>query len=103
MQENENNNIMQDGEQRYVPKQYRDNKNPALEALVCFLIMIAFLAIQMIVMIPFIIAKIREQGADLDPGLSDMEPKSVMKKFKDKSGSDMVQKSILQGIQTCRS
>ena len=73
MQENENNNIMQDGEQRYVPKQYRDNKNPALEALVCFLIMIAFLVIQMIVMIPFIIAKIREQGADLDPGLSDME------------------------------
>ena len=77
MQENENNNIQPD-EQRYVPKQYRNGKNPALEILLCFLIMVGFLLIQVLVMFPMIIVKMINEAPTLDPTLSDTEKVQVI-------------------------
>ena len=77
MQENENNNIQPD-EQRYVPKQYRNSKNPALEILLCFLIMVGFLLIQVLVMFPMIIVKMINEAPTLDPTLSDTEKVQVI-------------------------
>ncbi|MCR4624910.1 MAG: CPBP family intramembrane metalloprotease [Lachnospiraceae bacterium] len=48
--------------QRYVPKQYRENKNPVMEAIICFLIMIVFLLIQVVVTVPMMIIKMIELG-----------------------------------------
>jgi len=52
--------IQETGEPRYIPKQYRENKNPVLEALICFLIMIVFLLIQVVVTIPMMLIKLAE-------------------------------------------
>ena len=77
MQENENNNIRPD-EQRYVPKIYRDGKNPVLEMLISFLIMVGFLLIQVLVMIPMTVVKIKKDGPGLDPSLSDTEKARII-------------------------
>lgn len=53
---NEEKNI----EQRFVPKQYREDKNPVVEALKCFLIVIVFLLIQVAVTLPMMIIKMIE-------------------------------------------
>ena len=48
---NENFNIQ---EERYIPEQYKGNqKNPVKAILLSFLIMLAFIAVQVVVMIPF--------------------------------------------------
>ena len=45
-------------EERYIPKQYKEGgPNPVKSILLTFLIMLAFLAIQVVVMIPFIMAR----------------------------------------------
>ena len=77
MDENDNVLMQQDG-QRYIPEKYRESKNPALEALICFLIMLGFLAVQVLTMIPFIISAVREQWPYLDPFLSDEEKFAVI-------------------------
>ena len=76
---NENENIPASEEQeRYVPAEYRENKNPVLEILICFLIMIGFLAIQVVVMVPFIFVKMAEIVPGLDPMLPDTEKVSIV-------------------------
>ena len=45
-------------EERFVPKQYKDGKNPILAIVLSFLIMLAFLAIQVVVIIPFMIKSV---------------------------------------------
>ena len=78
--QNMNNGYMQDGqmppvqEERYIPKQYKEGgPNPVKSILLTFLIMLAFLAIQVVVMIPFIMAgafktvvDAKQSGASMD-------------------------------------
>ena len=63
---NEEKNI----EQRFVPKQYREDKNPVVEALKCFLIVIVFLLIQVAVTLPMMIIKMIELKPSITEAMS---------------------------------
>ena len=70
MNEMENNTTIKPEEERYVPQEYRENKNPVVEILICFLIMLLFLAIQVVVAIPFVVIVAMSKGPGFYDGLS---------------------------------
>ncbi|MBQ6024513.1 MAG: CPBP family intramembrane metalloprotease [Lachnospiraceae bacterium] len=70
MNKMENNTKIQPEEERYVPQEYRENKNPVVEILICFLIMLLFLAIQVVVAIPFVVIVAMSKGPGFYDGLS---------------------------------